>query len=94
MKHYKQELLEQGKTFETHAQGNSMTPRVKNGQKYFLSPVKIEDVKVGDIVFCKVKGKYNTHLVLATDSIKGLLIGNNHGHVNGWTRQVWGKSNL
>ena len=29
------------------------------------SPINLSDVEVGDIVFCKVKGKYYTHLVKA-----------------------------
>lgn len=90
-KHWRQILLEDGKTFETCAKGSSMTPRVKNGQKYILEPVKLEDVKVDDIVFCKVKGRYFNHLVTAVDEQKGLQISNNHGHVNGWTKQVYGR---
>ena len=49
-----------------------------------------EDVKKGDIVYCKVKGRLYTHLVLAKSS-RGILIGNKHGHVNGWTKTVYGK---
>ena len=91
MIHYKQKLLQEGKTFETSEKGNSMVPLIKSGQKHILEPIKIEDVQVGDIVFCKVKGSYFTHLVTAKNDTKGLQISNNHGHVNGWTRQVWGK---
>lgn len=39
---------------------------------------------MGDIVFCKVKGRYYTHLVKAKGD-RGVLIGNNHGRINGWT---------
>lgn len=91
MIHYKQKLLQEGKTFETSEKGNSMVPLIKSGQKHILEPIKIEDVQVGDIVFCKVKGSYFTHLVTAKNDTKGLQISNNHGHVNGWTKQVWGK---
>lgn len=48
-----------------------MTPLIKSGQKHILSPVSLDDVEVGDIVFCKVKGRYYTHLVKA----KGGYIG-------------------
>ena len=36
-----------------------------------------------DIVLCKVNGRFYLHLIHA---IKGdtYLIGNNHGHMNGW----------
>ncbi len=91
MKHYRQILLEEGKTFKTHASGNSMTPLVKNGQEYILEPAKLEDIKVGDIVFCKLRGKFFNHLVTALDKEKGAQISNNHGHVNGWTKIVYGK---
>lgn len=63
-----------------------MTPLIKSGQEHVLSPINLSDVEVGDIVFCKVKGRYYTHLVKA----KG-VIGNNHGKINGWTKSVFGK---
>jgi hypothetical protein len=91
MLHYKQTLLEQGKTFETSEKGNSMTPIISSGQKHILEPILLKDVKVGDIVFCKVKGSYFTHLVTAINEKRGAQISNNHKHVNGWTRQVFGK---
>jgi hypothetical protein len=91
MIHYKQKLLEEGKTFETSEKGNSMVPLLYSGEKHILTPVKLEEVQIGDIVFCKVKGSYMTHLVTAIDEKKGAQISNNHGHVNGWTKAVWGK---
>jgi hypothetical protein len=91
MIHYKQKLLEEGKTFETSEKGNSMVPLLYSGEKHILTPISIEEVKVGDIVFCKVKGSYMTHLVTAKNDKKGLQISNNHGHINGWTKAVWGK---
>lgn len=33
-----------------------------------------------------------THKVYAIDDKKGCLIGNNHGHMNGWTKNVYGKA--
>lgn len=55
-----------------------MTPLIKSGQEHVLSPINLSDVEVGDIVFCKVKGRYYTHLVKAKGD-RGVLIGNNHG---------------
>ena len=49
------------------------------------------EVEEGDIVYCKVKGNFYTHLVKAKNSDKGLLIGNNRGGINGWTKNVYGK---
>ena len=91
MIHYKQKLLEEGKIFETSEKGNSMTPLIKSNQKHVLSPISLEEVNVGDVVFCKVKGRYFTHLVTAKNNDKGVQISNNHGHINGWTKQVFGK---
>lgn len=46
-----------------------MTPLIKSGQEHVLSPINLSDVEVGDIVFCKVKGRYYTHLVKAKGDI-------------------------
>jgi hypothetical protein len=89
-KHWKQERLEKGETFETAEAGRSMSPRIKHMQKHILAPVKPEDVNVDDIVFCKVKGRYYTHLVKAKQGTT-FLVGNMKGAINGWTKQVYGK---
>ena len=68
-----------------------MTPRIKSGQPVELEPCTWEAAKVGDAVFCKVRGMITTHLVTAKNEQKGCQISNNHGHVNGWTKQVYGK---
>jgi phage repressor protein C with HTH and peptisase S24 domain len=65
--------------------GNSMTPIIRSGQKLKIEPViHAEELKKGDIVFCKVHGNYYIHKITG---IKGeqFQISNNHGHVNGWT---------
>lgn len=68
-----------------------MVPLIHSGQEHMLAPITLEDVEVGDIVYCKVKGNFYTHLVKAKNEQKGLLIGNNRGGVNGWTKAVFGK---
>lgn len=90
-KNYKLERLMNGETFVTNEKGNSMVPLIHSGQDHMLAPIKLEEVEVGDIVYCKVRGKFYTHLVKAKNEDKGLLIGNNRGHNNGWTKQVYGK---
>ena len=90
-RNYKLERLENGETFITSERGNSMSPLIKSKQEHELSPVKVEDVKVDDIVYCKVKGNFYTHLVKAIDPKKGCQIGNNKGGINGWTKAVYGK---
>jgi SOS-response transcriptional repressor LexA len=89
--------LQAGRTVENYREGgNSMTPRIRNGQKQTLVPIlDLTQVKVGDIVLCKVRGNYFTHLVKKIRNNRGRLefqIGNNHGHINGWTRQLFGKT--
>lgn len=91
MKNYKLERLQNGEVFITSEKGSSMVPLIKSGQEHQLSPVQLHEVVVGDIVYCKVKGNFYTHLVKATNPEKGCLIGNNRGNINGWTKQVYGK---
>ena len=91
MRNYKLENLQKGETITTSEKGNSMSPLIKSGQEHRVAPAKWNDCQVGDIVYCKVKGNYYTHLVKAKNDEKGLLIGNNKGGVNGWTKQVFGR---
>lgn len=86
---WKQDKLKNEETFITSEKGNSMSPIIKSGQDHKLAPVKLEDVRVGNIVFCKVNGRYYTHMVKGISN-RGLLIGNNKGGINGWTKQVYG----
>jgi hypothetical protein len=48
-------------------------------------------LKKDDVVFCKVHSNCVTHKVYAVDNNKGVLIGNNHGHLNRWTKTVYSK---
>ena len=90
-RNYKLEQLLSGDTITTSEKGNSMVPLINSGQKHKLKPITLVEVKVGDIVYCKVKGNFYTHLVKAIDPKKGCQIGNNKGRINGWTKQVYGK---
>jgi hypothetical protein len=80
-----------GETIISKERGNSMLPLIKSKQPVKLKPITWEEVKKGDIVYCKVKGNLYTHLVKAVDPKKGCLISNNKGRINGWTKQVYGK---
>jgi len=88
---WKLEKLQKGETFITKEKGNSMVPLIKSGQEHKLAPITWEEAQVGDIVYCKVKGRFYTHLVKAKNPDKGCQIGNNKGGINGWTKQVYGK---
>lgn len=87
----KVELLQEKGELITSEKGNSMLPRIKSGQKHKLVSCTWESCDVNDIVYCKVKGKFYTHLVHAKNEQKGLQIGNMKGYINGWTKIVYGK---
>ena len=70
--------------------GSSMLPILKSGS--LLTFEKADSYVIGDIVFCKVRGRYiDAHKVIKMDAHKGYLIANNHGFENGWTRIVYGR---
>jgi len=63
-----------------------MTPKIKSGQQITIEPLNNRELEKGDIVFCKVNGNEYVHLVKAIRSNGAeVLIGNNHGKINGWT---------
>lgn len=88
---WKVEKLEAGESFITKEQGNSMIPLIKSGQLHRLVPANWEEVNVGDIVYCKVSGRFYTHLVKAKDNRRGCLIRSNKGSINDWTKNIYGK---
>jgi hypothetical protein len=91
MINYKMEKLLAGETIISKEPGNSMTPLIESRQPVEITPTTWEKVEEGDIVYCKVRGSFYTHLVKAKNDKRGVQIGNNHGHINGWTKNVFGK---
>jgi len=91
MRNWKIEKLLAGKTIISREPGNSMTPLIKSKQPVRLAPTTWQETEKGDMVYCKVQGNLYTHLVKAKSEKKGCLIGNNHGRINGWTKNVYGK---
>jgi len=86
--------LRAGRTTKYKGHGNSMLPRIVSGAVLTLEPVELPNIKVGDVVLCKVKGNVFTHLVSALQGgpdNRRVQISNNHGHVNGWTTTVYGR---
>lgn len=85
----KSELEAQGQG-KMKAFGNSMLPILKSGS--LLTFQKSTQYRIGDIVFCKVKGRYiDAHKIVKLDPNKGYLIANNHGFENGWTKIIYGR---
>ncbi len=85
----KQDLLQTGmgtmKCF-----GNSMLPLLTNPSVNFYR--RQDGYAVGDIVFCKVKGRYiDAHKITKIDAQGRYLISNNHGYDNGWTGIIYGR---
>ena len=69
-----------------------MTGKIESGQLCTVEPAKIEELKVGDIVLCKVNGFQYLHLIKAAQGER-FQIGNNRGRINGWIGRngVYGK---
>jgi phage repressor protein C with HTH and peptisase S24 domain len=71
--------------------GNSMLPVLKSGST--LTFIQSPTYTTGDIVFCKVKGRWiDAHKIVNVHKKKGYLIANNHGWENGWTQHIFGKA--
>jgi len=70
--------------------GNSMLPKLPNPS---LCTYEVRDsYEIGDIVFCKVKGRYiDAHLITKKSPDGQYLISNNHGYDNGWTSMVYAR---
>jgi len=69
--------------------GNSMKPKLSNPSTCHFKVA--DEYNIGDIVFCKVKGRYiDAHLITKKDGDR-FLISNNHGYDNGWTRTIYGR---
>ena len=84
--------LRDGETVQFRPRGNSMSGRVESGQLVTVEPVTdTHALRPGDIVLCKVQGREYLHLVQKVGQDGQVLIGNNRGHTNGWTRTVYGK---
>lgn len=91
---YAIETLEKGISATIFPRGNSMSPLLKDKEKVRLLPLdgcfgKIVP-RVGNIVLCKVKGRVLLHKITAIDSNGRYQISNNKGHINGWTKTIYG----
>ena len=75
--------LKGGETVRFRPRGHSMTGKVDSGQLVTVEPVDSTELKVGDIVLCKVNGTQYLHLIKAIQGSR-YQIGNNRGRINGW----------
>lgn len=82
--------LEGGQNAAMKVFGNSMRPIIWTGSKLLFR--KTDDYQVGDVVFCKVKGRLiDAHKIIKIDSRGRFMIANNLGHENGWTSRIFGR---
>lgn len=77
------EALREGRTTQIRPRGQSMKGKVNDRDLVTLEPCEIDNLKVGDIVLVRVKGKDYLHLIKAVNQGR-FLIGNNRGGLNGW----------
>lgn len=78
--------VKSGKTVQFRPRGHSMSPKIRSGDLVTVSPCTEGELKKGDIVFCKVKGRYYVHLIQSIQQKMGgkrFQIGNNRNHTNG-----------
>ena len=66
--------------------GNSMLPKLDNPT--MNTYITQDSYEVGDIVFCKVRGYIDSHLITQKNEQRGYMISNNHGHQNGWSKKA------
>jgi|SRR5271168_2860328 len=76
--------LQNGEAVSFRPRGNSMSGKIENGQLVTVESALGKNVRVGDIVLCRVNVVQYLHLVKAIDGER-FQIGNNRGRINGWT---------
>lgn len=70
--------------------GNSMKSKIESGS--VINFERRDQYEVGDIVFCKVKGRYiDAHYITKKDGDR-YMIANESGHENGWCRKIYAKA--
>jgi hypothetical protein len=77
------ERLRNGDMVSFRPRGHSMSGKIESGQLCTVAPVDAADLRVGDIVLCKVNGREYLHLIKAVQGPR-FQIGNNRGRINGW----------
>jgi hypothetical protein len=80
-------ILATGQTVIDVANGKSMEPRIIDGQRIMIEPFQHREdqlLKVGDIVFVAIKGKFLHHQIIEMKGSRGpFVIGNIHNKIDG-----------
>lgn len=83
--------LKKGETVQFRPRGNSMQGIIASGQLCTVVPVTDpKTLNVGDVVLCRVAGAQYLHKITAVQGER-FQISNNRGHVNGWTKAIYGR---
>jgi hypothetical protein len=80
------EKLATGESIQFRPRGNFMSPIIDSGDLVTVVPFSEDDLKKGDVVFCRVKGTYYVHQIQSiTRHMSGcrFQIGNAKNHTNG-----------
>jgi len=81
--------LQEGENVTCLCGGNSLNPRIKRDEKMLFESVRAhDDIKVKDIVYCQIKGRYWGHVVKRKTFVGGrdeyeYTISNHKGFENG-----------
>lgn len=82
-------ILEKHGTGTMKCYGNSMSPILTNPS--ICTYIRQDKYEIGDIVFCRVRGRYiDAHMITKKDEHR-YMISNNHKYDNGWTKTIYGK---
>ena len=74
--------LSQGRRVQLVGRGNSMYPKIKDGETITITPIDNNELKINDIVFVRIAKKYLTHQILKIEN--GLMtISNIKGKIDG-----------
>jgi len=86
------QVLREGKPVTIQPRGHSMEPKISSGDRVTITPCDSKTLDRGDIVLVRVQGSDYLHLIKGIKAGQ-VLIGNNKGHINGWTsiNNVFGK---
>lgn len=84
------ELLH-GKTITRYEFGDSMFPILLSGEYAILTPISnLNEIKIGDAVFCDVMGYLMTHKVIDKENNNFLIGPTNPSNVAyGWTNKIY-----
>ena len=83
-------LLNKGKTVQFRTHEKSLEPFMVEGDLVTMSPIEAKQVKVGDIILCKIGRTHYLRIVKEAVNNR-FFMGDNRNQTVGWTEIVYGK---